>query len=381
MKITDFDTRVLRYIMTEFGIDRHSRNELRRAFIVSVGRIALKHFRELDTDDPDFVDWNGATIAIGGHPDPEYRRATRDRLRAHRRSNYFARRFGAQVRHIVDWLDIATRHSHPWLSNVDDKGRPKKLMKCATIEQLHREAEKQFRIIAQQQRQNAPLDTNKALTSTDIKWAAALGGDLHLVQLLSVAALDAESDAMGHCIGLGSYDARVEGDQRRFSYWSVRNDDGVPLATIEARESVVRQLSGRGNGHAPRPVRKAVERYMESVGWKYTADRDQDFDFEAYHLRLRLQTDFWRLERHLGRKPTLDDIRRFTSLPVDDKLLIVGRLREQAGFGPDQEVPRVHDPVTEVYHDGDDFVERVVDDDEDDVYMGPLPDYDPPRPR
>ena len=66
MKITDFDARLLRYIMAEVGIDRHSRNELRRAFIVSVGRIALKHFRELDTDDPDFVDWNGATIAIGG---------------------------------------------------------------------------------------------------------------------------------------------------------------------------------------------------------------------------------------------------------------------------------------------------------------------------
>jgi hypothetical protein len=378
-KITDFDVRLMGYIMRDVGIDRHTAPEVRKAFIVSVGRIALRHFRELDAVDPNFVIWNDERIAIGGQSDPKHRSFTGDRFRAHQRATYFVRRFGSMTRHIVDWLTVAVRDNHAWLENVDDRGRPKKLLKSGSVKALFDEAEKQLARVAQQQ--SAQVDTTSALTSRDIKWTASLGDDLHLVQLLSTAALDEETADMGHCIGLGAYDSKVEGDQRRYSYWSVRNNDGVALATLEVRERVVRQLSGRGNGHAPRHVKEAVERYMESVGWTYTADRDQDFDFEAYHLRMRLQTDFWRLERHLGRKPTLDDIRRFTSLPVDDKLLIVGRLREQAGFGPDQEVPRVHDPVTEVYHDGDDFVERVVDDEEDDVYMGPLPDYDPPRPR
>ena len=77
------------------------------------------------------------------------------------------------------------------------------------------------------------------MKSTDIKWVANLGEDLHLVQLLSPAALDEETALMGHCIGLGSYDARVVGDQRRFSYWSIRNNDGVPLATIEVGLAVI----------------------------------------------------------------------------------------------------------------------------------------------
>lgn len=372
MKITDFDARLLRYIMAEFGVDRHSFIEMRKAFICSVGRIALRHFRELDADDPDFVTWGGEHIAIGGHHDPEYRRITKDRLRAHRRSSYFVRRYGAQVRHIVDWLDIATRHNHAWLSNVDDKGRPKKLMKCASIEQLFAEAEKQIKIIAQQQ--PARVDAGSALTSTDIKWTASLGDDLHIVQLLSAAALDEETAVMGHCIGLGSYDLRVEGDQRRFSYWSVRNDDGVPLATIEVREGIVRQFSGRGNTAPARGVREAVERNMESLGWTHGVR--EDFDLVAYHAHMRLQTDYWRLQRHLGRATTIEDIRRFAGLPEEDKRIIVSRLRELAGFAPDAEIPRADDPVVEVYHDGIEFIERFVEDPDVDDF-----DPAPPRPR
>lgn len=358
MKITDFDARLLRYLMAEFGVDRHSFIELRKAFICSVGRLALKHFRELDADDPDFVTWDGEHIAIGGHPDPEYRRATKDRLRAHRRSSYFVRRYGAQVRHIVDWFDIATRRNHAWLGNVDDKGRPKKLMKCASIEQLHREAEKQLRIIAQQQKQNAPLDTNNALTSTDIKWTATIADDLHLVQLLSPEALDEESQRMGHCIGLGAYDTKVVGDQRRFSYWSVRNDDGVPLATLEVREKVVVQLSDRGNGYAPRPVREAVERYMEAVGWTYTRPEIADTDGG----RIQRGSDYYHLQRLFENPATLEDLRAFQRLADVDQIRVIDTLKEAAGLGPDDEVPRRRDPVVQIVHDGVDFVELITDD-------------------
>ena len=375
MKITDFDTRLLGYIMQGVGIDRHTNQDVRKAFIVSVGRLALKHFRELDAVDPNIVVWDGKVFGIGGQDNPAHRRLTGDRYRAYQRANYYVRRYGSQIRHVVDWLTVAVRDDHAWLRNVDDRGRPKKLLKGGTIRDLFVEAEKQLARLAQQQA--AQVDTTSALTSVDIKWTAALGDDLHLVQLLSAAAFDHESAVMGHCIGLGSYDARVEGDQRRYSFWSVRNSDGVALATLEVREGVVVQLAGRGNRHASRPVRQAVERYMETVGWTYTVNKE--FDFEAWRERMNLQTDYWRLQRHLGRKPDLDDIRRFTALAVDDKRIIVARLHELAGFAPDVEIPRLHDPAVEVIYDGYDWVERYMDPG-DDVYLPDEPPV-PPGPR
>ena len=148
----DFAARLVRYLESEVGIDKHTHPDVRRAFFWSVGRIALRHFRDLDAVDPHFVVWNGERIAIGGAEDPEYRKATKDRLRAFQRARYYVRRFGDQIRHIVDWLEVAVRNDHAWLEKVDDKGRPKKLMKCGSIEQLHQEAEKQFRI----SRSNSP---------------------------------------------------------------------------------------------------------------------------------------------------------------------------------------------------------------------------------
>lgn len=370
-QLGDFEVRLLRYIAQDVGLTKHHASGVTRAFIVSVGRIALNHFRELDAVNPDVVVWDDKEIAIGGQADPRHRSLTGDRLRAYQRAAYFVRRFGSKIRHVLDWLEVAVREGHAWLEHVDEHGRPRKLMKCGSILALFNEAEKQLRIVAQ--RQAAQVDTQFALTSTDIKWIASIGDDLHIVQLLSAAALDEESARMGHCIGLGGYDDRVEGDQRRWSYWSVRNSDGYPLATLEVREGVVRQLSGRGNRAPPRSLRKAVEKYMETVDWTYPVYKE--IDVEAYHRRIGLQTDFWRLERRLGRKPTLDDIRRFNRLPVDDKIIIVARLRELAGYGPDDPVPRLHEPERDPMH-GVDVVELPLDDLVDIEHE----DFEPPEP-
>jgi hypothetical protein len=115
---------------------------------------------------------------------------------------------------------------------------------------------------------------------------------------------------------------------------------------------------------------------MEKAGWAYTARNDLDFDVDAWRVRMGYQTDFWRLQRHLGRAMTIDDVRRFAGLPEDDKRIIVARLRELAGFAPDAEIPRIHDPVVEVYHDGEDFIERIAEDPD----AGDF-DHAPPRPR
>ena len=173
---------------------------------------------------------------------------------------------------------------------------------------------------------------------------------------------------MGHCIGLGSYDAKVEGDQRRWSYWSVRNGDGVPLATLEIRERVVIQFAGRGNGHAPRAVREAVERYMEAAGWTYTRPEIADTDSG----RLRRGSDYYHLQRLFEHPATLEDLRTFQRLADVDQIRVLVTMREAAGLGPGDAIPRYRDPVVEVYHDGEDFIERVAED-PDGIDVDPAP--------
>ena len=40
------------------------------------------------------------------------------------------------IERVVEWLHDAVFHEAYWLQNVDEANRPKKIMKCASIEQL-----------------------------------------------------------------------------------------------------------------------------------------------------------------------------------------------------------------------------------------------------
>src|SRR5690606_37071106 len=50
------------------------------------------------------------------------------------------------VGHIADWLSAAVANEASWLSNVDEKGIPKKLRKFSSIEQITKEADKAMQI-------------------------------------------------------------------------------------------------------------------------------------------------------------------------------------------------------------------------------------------
>ncbi len=46
------------------------------------------------------------------------------------------------IRHITDWLKAAVVNDEAWLKNIDDRGRPKKLMKFSSIDDITKEANK-----------------------------------------------------------------------------------------------------------------------------------------------------------------------------------------------------------------------------------------------
>lgn len=133
-------------------------------------------------------------------------------------------RYHSRLHHIIDWLRAATINDEPWLHNLDAEGRPKKLMKFSTIEQISAEADKAM-LIASQKGLQIELDASHE------KIVQKLDDGFSVVQLLSPEALDRESAHMQHCIGHGAYDHKVGFDQ--FRYLSLRDASNRPHTTME----------------------------------------------------------------------------------------------------------------------------------------------------
>ena len=130
----------------------------------------------------------------------------------------------ADVTHIKDWLKVATINDDPWLKHCDAKGRPRKLMKFSTIEQITQEADKAM-MKANQKLQGIRLAEGEE------KLISELEDGYYIVELLTPTALDREGSIMQHCVGQGAYDDDVaSGD---IKILSLRDQYGKPHATIE----------------------------------------------------------------------------------------------------------------------------------------------------
>lgn len=150
-----------------------------------------------------------------------------------------------KLRHIADWLKAAVVNNNSWLDNVDDRGRPKKLMKFGSIEQIVREADKAML--------KASRLSAVRLVEGDEEYFWELGEGFHIVRLLTPAALDRESAEMQHCIGNGRYDQNLErGD---YTYLSLRDGAGKAHATIEIYDGMIVQIQGKQN-------RPAIKTYL-----------------------------------------------------------------------------------------------------------------------
>ncbi|TPK91479.1 PcfJ domain-containing protein [Mesorhizobium sp. B2-4-17] len=168
-----------------------------------------------------------------------------------------------QLSHIVDWLRADLYEGAPWLGNLDQHSRPKKLMKCGTYDDLVREADRAM------DRRNGGIA--KALGPDDEEFVSGLGDGYKLVRMLTPEALDLESRRMHHCIGHGSYDGRLRAGWGR--YLSVRDSKKRPVVTIELRQEAnarwsISQIQGRHNGRPARLVMEALRPYTIAQGWR-----------------------------------------------------------------------------------------------------------------
>jgi len=149
---------------------------------------------------------------------------------------------GTQIRHIYDWLKAEVLSGAEWLSIVDDKGRPRKLLKFGSVAQIVKEADKAMEKANQRAGKVCLVDGDEVVI-------AELEDGYTLVRMLTPAALDRESKAMQHCIGHGSYDANLNNSQ--LLYLSLRDPFGKPHVTMEISDyglnMHIYQLNGKQN--------------------------------------------------------------------------------------------------------------------------------------
>jgi hypothetical protein len=165
--------------------------------------------------------------------------------------------YGISACHIVDWLIVARQTDQPWLRNLDERGHPKKLVKCGSLNRLIEEANKGLR------HRNANADVG--IGPDDESVIADLGAGHTLVLMISRKALRHEGRRMHHCIGYGGYDSHIEHPD--FHLLSVRNPDGKPLATLEIRGATVKQVRGPCNADPLPAVVDLVAPIADAYGW------------------------------------------------------------------------------------------------------------------
>ncbi|MCS4089727.1 PcfJ domain-containing protein [Rhizobium sp. BK176] len=215
-------------------------------------------------------------------------------------------------RHIADWLTAAVANREHWLSNVDELGRPKKLLKFPTMEAIVKEADKAMLRYIQKTRE-------VALRNGDEEMVMTLDDGFHVVRLLTPAALDRESKEMQHCIGNGAYDDRLH--DRRFQYLSLRDRNGKAHATLEVEGGRVIQLQGKQNRQPNREYLEAIAPLLRREEYLVQTDRT---DLRYVYADDYKVVDAWDLT---GCSEVIGDLRRSrAALKMPEKLRVRGEI-------------------------------------------------------
>ncbi|MDW9478895.1 hypothetical protein GOB57_09380 [Sinorhizobium meliloti] len=162
------------------------------------------------------------------------------------------------MRHIYDWLLVASMRGEAWLSRCDDQGRPLKLLKFGTIQQILAEANK-----AMAKRRG---DGFRVPAGEGVEVVHDCGHGWTVVRLKTPGALDHEGHVMGHCVGQGAYDLSLSTNFT--GIYSLRDPFGKSHVTIEIDHAmdVVQQIKGKQN----KPPKAEYMRRL--LGWRGLKD-------------------------------------------------------------------------------------------------------------
>ena len=139
-----------------------------------------------------------------------------------------------QLHHVIDYVAAA-------LTSADlaeqYKIKPESL-RGMNYDALARKAEQWNKWLAKQ-----PLT---GLDDSDFTVTQSWPDGWRLIELLTPKALDNESSQMGHCIGGGSYDGRLNG-KNGYRQYSLRDPSGQSHVTLEVCNGTIKQAQGKQN--------------------------------------------------------------------------------------------------------------------------------------
>ena len=100
----------------------------------------------------------------------------------------------------------------------------------------------------------------------DVERVLDLGDGWRWVRVLTPEGLDFEGEAMGHCVGGGSYDGAT--------VYSLRGPDGMPHCTVQydPKGRVVEQVKGRGNKEVVPRHHAAVRAFVDHLSPSHVRD-------------------------------------------------------------------------------------------------------------
>lgn len=169
---------------------------------------------------------------------------------------------------VAEWLDKAITYELDWLKNVDDQGRPKKLLKISKIEEVWSLMNDDEKIIKDKMREAAREELQHESLGSDVSEIMKFENGYRIVKLMTERALDRESAFLEHCVGDGYYDKALENNT--LYYYSLRTADNQPRVTfsVDPATASVRELSGFRNNL---PDMKYM-RYIATFAYRYYLD-------------------------------------------------------------------------------------------------------------
>ena len=168
-----------------------------------------------------------------------------------------------QVDHIRDWISAAIANDAAWLKECDGL-QPVRFKKLNTLEKLTAEADKDMRLA------NRALEAELKLVppGDGEQVVKVMENGYRFVQLTTPAALDREGSAMGHCIGQGAYDGKLNEGTHQF--FSLRDRNNEPHATLEVDTSkhAIIQCQGKANKRLVEKYLSQIDDFVQDRGWK-----------------------------------------------------------------------------------------------------------------
>lgn len=195
---------------------------------------------------PDAMLFDSLLRPLSGHPDvfAHFTTAVGRHLQGNEMETIPAQVLERQLHTIALWLEASVKTGAEWLTKHnrnDPQRRPSRLLGFQNFDDLYALAEQELkRIDGLRRKMFEDLDD-----SAEVKEILPLQDGMRWVKLLTKIALQREGCLMNHCAG-DAATVRGLNDPRR-SYYSLRDAQNAPQATMELANNKIMQCKSRGD--------------------------------------------------------------------------------------------------------------------------------------